>query len=197
MLRTNGYPGKFISNSTTYTPRRTEQDQGQPPRATVTIPYVAGVSEEIRRVCKDYDVRVAFTSRKTLHSLLTRVKDPLPADKQSMVVYWIPCSCGKVYIGRTILRLETRLKEHHDACSKGQLEKSAVAEYAWTQKHTIRWGDTSVLDSARRHRELLLKEALHIRTTAEGSSFTRDEGAELNECWIAAVRRCEGRNQQQ
>ena len=139
----------------------------------MTIPYVAGVSEEIRRVCKDYDVRVVFTSGKTLHSLLT--KDPLPVNKQSMVVYQILCSCGKVYIGKTIRRLETRLKEHHDACSKGQLEKSAVAEHAWAQDHTIRWGDTSVLDHTRRHRELLLKEALHIRTAAEGSSFNCDE----------------------
>ena len=70
----------------------------------MTIPYVASISEEIRRVHKDYDVRVAFTSGKTLHSLLTQVKDPLPVDKQSMVVYQIPCSCGKVYIGKTIRR---------------------------------------------------------------------------------------------
>ena len=45
-----------------------------------------------------------------------------------MAVYQIPYSFGQVYIGETIRRLETRLKEHKSACSKGQLEKSAVAE---------------------------------------------------------------------
>ena len=60
---------------------------------TITIPYIAGVSEEIRRVCCDYDVRVAFKTGKTLRTKLTKVKDPLPLEKQAMVVYRIPCSC--------------------------------------------------------------------------------------------------------
>ena len=76
-------------------------EPGQTPRATIVIPYVAGVSEEIRRVCNRY-VRTASRAGKTLRSLLTRVKDPLPVEKQSKVVYKIPCSCHKVYIGKTI-----------------------------------------------------------------------------------------------
>ena len=31
----------------------------------------------------------------------TKVKDPLPVEKQADVVYEIPCTCGKVYIGQT------------------------------------------------------------------------------------------------
>ena len=91
----------------------------EPP--SITIPYIAGVSEEVhvRRVCWDYDVRVAFKTGRTLRSKLTRVKDPLPLEKQAMVVYRIPCSYGKVYIGKTIRRMELRLKEHKDACSRG------------------------------------------------------------------------------
>ena len=42
----------------------------------------------------------------------------------------ILCSCGLVYIGEIIRRLETRLKEHRDVCEKGMIEKSAVAEHA-------------------------------------------------------------------
>jgi len=56
------------------------------------------------------------------------VKDTLPPGKQSNVVYRIPCSCGQVYIGETKRRLKTRLKEHRDACERGMMEKSAVAE---------------------------------------------------------------------
>ena len=58
------------------------------------------------------------------------MKDALPPDMSSNVVYKIPCSCGKVYIGETIRRLETRLKEHCTACKKGEIEKSAIAEHA-------------------------------------------------------------------
>ena len=67
--------------------------------------------------------------------MLTKVKDTLPLGKQSNVVYRIPCSCGQVYIGETRWRLETRLKEHRDACERGMMEKSAVAEHAWENHH--------------------------------------------------------------
>ena len=47
-----------------------------------------------------------------------RVKDRVPTAMKSNLVYRVPCSCGKVYIGETIRRLETRIKEHEEACKK-------------------------------------------------------------------------------
>ena len=47
------------------------------------LPYVAGVSERIRRVCKDFNIRAVFKSGPTLRSLLTKLKDPLPREKQA------------------------------------------------------------------------------------------------------------------
>ena len=151
------------------------------PRTTITLPYITGVSEEIRRVWWDYDVRVAFKMGSTL------VKDPLPLEKQTMVVYRIPSSCGKMYIKKTVQRLELRLKEHKDACSRGQLEKSAITELAWRQDHCIEWDDAAVMDRASRHKELLVKEVLRIRAAAEKESLNRDGGVELHDCWIATV----------
>ena len=63
--------------------------------------YVAGMSEDIRWVCRKFNIRVVFKSGRTLRSMLTKVKDTLPLGKQSNVVYRIPCSCGQVYIGET------------------------------------------------------------------------------------------------
>ena len=57
----------------------------------VVVPYVTGMSEDIRRVC---NIRVVFKSRRTSCSMLNKVKDTLPLGKQSKVVYHIPCSCG-------------------------------------------------------------------------------------------------------
>ena len=117
----------------------------------VVLPYTAGISKDIRRVCRKSGVKVAFRIGQSLHSVLTRVKDP-------QVVYWIPCSCGKAYIGKTRRRLETRLKEHQDACQKETVEKSAVAEHAWENHHPIKWDETTVVNHARRPKDLLLKE---------------------------------------
>ena len=40
----------------------TEQEKG----LILTIPYIAGLSESIQRVCRDFDIKTAFKSGKTL-----------------------------------------------------------------------------------------------------------------------------------
>ena len=82
----------------------------------VMLPYTEGVSEDIRRVCRKFGLKVVFRSGLTLRSMLTRVKDTLAMEKRSKVVYQIPCSCGKKYIGETVRRLEMRMMEHRNAC---------------------------------------------------------------------------------
>ena len=111
-----------------------------------------------------------------------KVKDPLTMEKQAKVVYCIPCSCGEAYIGETVRRLETRVKEHRDACQKGALEKSALAEHAWMNHHAIQWEEVSVIDRARTAKELLVKDAIHIRLNHP--SLNR----ELPRCRMAALK---------
>ena len=69
---------------------------------------------------------MAFKYEPTLCSLLTKVKDPHPAEKQ-LNVYKVPCTCGMVYIGETKRRLETRLKEHKEVWTKNLSDRSAIA----------------------------------------------------------------------
>lgn len=97
-----------------------------------------------------------------------RVKDQDPLEKKSNVVYQVPCSCGRVYIGETKRALETRIKEHKAATRRGELEKSAIAEHALNHHHQVGWDEFKVLDEGANNTTLLIKEALHIRlTTAE------------------------------
>ena len=72
------------------------------------------MSEQIRKACENYNLKVVFKSGPILYSLLTKVKDPLPKEKLAGVVYWIPCQCGKVYVGETQRCLRTRVKEHRE-----------------------------------------------------------------------------------
>ena len=82
--------------------------------------------------------------------------------------------------------LDSRVKEHRDACQKGALEKSALAEHAWMNHHPIKWEEVSVIDRARTAKELLVKEAIHIRLNHP--SLNRDGGLELPRCWMAALK---------
>ena len=79
------------------------------------------------------------------------------------------------------------MKEHQDACQNGTLEKSALAEHAWENHHPIKWEETTVIDQARTSKELMLKEAIHIRLNHP--SLNRDGGLELPGCWMAALRK--------
>ena len=107
---------------------------------------------------------------------------------KSNVVSCLSCSCGKAYIGETIRRLETRIKENEDVCKKGLTEKSAITEHAWTTNHTIEWNETTVLHQAGRRKELMIKEALHISLTTETQCFNRDEGLKFLACCVAKLK---------
>ena len=198
VLRQNGYPDAFIRSSAQPQPTQDLDDQEMERRddgvqrpPLVMLPYVAGISEDVRRVCRRFGLKVIFKSGRSLRSVLTKVKDTLPAEKQSKVVYQIPCSCGRAYIGETTRRLETRMKEHQDACCRGMVEKSAVAEHAWEHHHPIEWEGTRVIDRAGRSKEFQLTEALHIQT-ATGELLNRDIGLEVPGCWLATQKRRQG-----
>ena len=56
---------------------------------------------------------------------------------------------AKVYISETKRGVETRLKEHKDACIKDFTDKSAIAEHALTEDHPIREGSNLHMNGTR------------------------------------------------
>ena len=105
---------------------------------------------------------------KSIELKVKEVKDPFPKEKLTGVVYQIPCQCSKLYVGRG---LETWVKEHRDACNKGDTWKSAIAEYQWDQQHQVNWDKTRVPgQSYQVPIQLKVKEASHI----QGPPLTTD-----------------------
>ena len=99
VLNANRYPEHFISRATAPAKSSNRTEPDWEPKITITVPYVAGVSEEIRRISNTFDIRVAFRTVRTIRSELTRVKEPLLLEKQSMVVCHVLCACGQAYQG--------------------------------------------------------------------------------------------------
>ena len=83
---------------------------GQLIPAVLVVCSRSGVSERIRKVCQDFNIRAVFKFGPTLRNLLTKVIDPLLINKQSNVVHEVPCTCSKVYIGNT--KPQTRYTTH-------------------------------------------------------------------------------------
>ena len=100
------------------------------------------------------------------------------------MVYSIPCSCGLEYIGETKRALETRIGEHQAAVRRGETEKSAVADHAWTNQHNLKWENTTIIDGSRNKHILQIKEALslHIQLAGWDRLFNRDCGTATSEC---------------
>ena len=131
----NDYPSGFLKKCRALKPK--EKSEKQEPLTTAKIPYIKGLSEEIRRILNGYNIRTVFRTINTLGRILTRVKDPTPPEERPGVIYKIKCICGDFYVGETGRNLTTRVKEHKAACRLAAFDRSSVAEHAWQEGHEI------------------------------------------------------------
>ena len=52
-----------------------EREESEKKDPMVVVPYMAGLSEGIRRVCRRFGIRTVFRSSTTLQNQFTRVKE--------------------------------------------------------------------------------------------------------------------------
>ncbi len=88
VLQSNGYDNASIRAGSKELPSKdhtntAEQEEG----LILTIhPYIAGLSKSIQRVCRDFDIKTAFKSGKTLRLHFTKVKDTISITTKSSIV---------------------------------------------------------------------------------------------------------------
>ena len=75
VMKINGHPARIIRSS--QRPRGAKVE-AETLRCTICLPYVSGLSEDVRRVCRKFDIRTVFTTISTLRQQLTKVKDVDP-----------------------------------------------------------------------------------------------------------------------
>ena len=176
----NGYPPHFIRR-VLWRQAHTRTPVQQDPLTTITIPYISGVSERIRRVCANYRIRVFFRSNRTLRSLLTKVRPCAHPVKSTGLIYRIPClDCDSSYIGETGRTLDTRLSEHRRNCRNGEVLKSGVAQHALVDNHRINWDGSTVINREQHWYRRRVKEALYIRRFG---NFNLDRGLDISSIW--------------
>ena len=182
VLKTNGFPEYIIKSA--QKPRGAKVEE-KTLKYAICLSYVSGLSEDVRRVCRKFDIRTVFTTISTLmiRQQLTRVKDVDPPLSKASVVYKVPCSCGKEYIGETKRALGTLIKEHQFATRGGETEKSAIAEHTWAEKHHPAWEKTSTIKQAKNVDVLRIKKAFCIMLAEKQNLLNRDWGTAVCHCW--------------
>nr|XP_054759677.1 uncharacterized protein LOC129265754 [Lytechinus pictus] len=156
-------------------PRPTEQGR----RFGVSVPYVSGLSEKIRRILSSYRIPVYFKPTNTLRQKLVHPKDKVPKDKKNNIVYAIQCQetgCSANYIGETKQPLSKRLYQHRRPGASGY--DSAVYSHLNTSKHNFKDNDVLILDKEPRWFERGVREAVYVN--AENPSLNKGGGLRHN-----------------
>lgn len=174
-----------------------------PKKLPVTIPYVKGLSEAVKRVMGKRGVSVAMKPQNKLRNILVHPKDKIEELDKGQGVYRVPCkSCTSSYIGETSRRLSIRIEEHKKDCEKKdqvhtraqraslsqQMNKSAITDHVIKEKHVIDWEGVRIVaredqDMARR-----IREAIWIKRTPD--NMNRDGGAyQLSGAYDAVIAR--------
>ncbi|XP_047457867.1 uncharacterized protein LOC125018165, partial [Mugil cephalus] len=172
-LKTCGYPNwAFVKGSKRYPRKDREEEQNR--RKNITIPYIAGVSEKLRRIFGKHRIPVYFKPGNTLRQKLVHPKDKTPRQKQSNVVYAVQCSeeCTDLYIGETKQPIHKRMAQHRRASSSGN--DSAVHLHLKDKGHSFEDNNVKVLAREDRWFERGVKEAIYVKM--EKPSLNRGGG---------------------
>ncbi|KAL9964367.1 hypothetical protein ACROYT_G027998 [Oculina patagonica] len=156
-------------------------------KSTAVLPYVKGLSEQLRRCLQQQGVRAVFKSETTLRSQLVRPKDAVDSTKQDGVVYRIPCECGKVNIGETGRPMQDSIKEHDRDIRLARTQTSAVAEHTNNTGHYPLWNEVKLIDRDSHWYTRRVKEAIHIRL--HPNNINRDSGIEIPEAWMPTIKK--------
>ena len=131
------------------------------------LPYVGPFSivaqnrlcKLLKRYCNNLDVKLAFSSFK-IRSMFS-VKDPVPVELRSNVVYKFTCaSCNSCYVGETSRHLSTRIREHLNRDRTSHIFQHLQQSEACRSSCSAEC--FKVIDNATTKFQVKRKEALHI-----------------------------------
>ncbi|BHF72558.1 hypothetical protein SprV_0401562500 [Sparganum proliferum] len=88
-FRLNGYPVSFVKNCPRHRrqPRGAGSNEGPELWKFFSLPSMQGISEAIARQLNQFGIFIAHKPASSLRATLSRVKDPIPKEQQTNVIY--------------------------------------------------------------------------------------------------------------
>lgn len=142
------------------------------------MPYLHRMSHDVKKVAKRHGVNIVFSAPRKLSGLCSRVEQ---GDKRKAqcttrhatryvpcttgVVYQIPWTCGKVYIGQTGRCINDRTREH--CASLNSSDGAHLATHCRDSRCTPMFEKIAILGRGRTKFEREFLEAYYIRTAGQ------------------------------
>lgn len=103
LLQKNNYPPKIIKRCLEKTRKKLELTPSKPTRDGFycRFPYIEGLSRGVGRCFDSTKCKLGYYNINRVRNIYSKLKDTTEQTKRSNVVYKIPCSCDKCYIGQT------------------------------------------------------------------------------------------------
>ena len=145
------------------------------------IPYIKGLSQQLCRMLKTETINVVFYQTHTVGRLYSNMKDRIPTDRLSNVVYRLSCDCGAKYVGQSRQYLLERVRQHEYLLQRlvnnkiGPGQHTGVTQHiSDNPQHIIDFDRTEVIAIEPNYYKRLLKEAIYIYLTPDTINMHSD-----------------------
>ena len=128
-------------------------------RPHIVIPYYQGISESMKKACREYGVQVYFKGGNTIKKPPDGSKKIKMPSRKSGVIYKYQCDrveCDEEYIGESSRTFGERFKEHLKA-------PSPIYDHQNTTGHNVTIENFSIVGREDQNLCRWIKEALYIR----------------------------------
>lgn len=176
MLKCNNYPAWFtqnILNKRVHKHYNSLQETKESEETKyVSSPYVPCLSEKLQKILKGNGITLAVKPKnKVKNDIFTKLKDPIPPGQQKNVVYSVPCGTGdgKVYIGQTGRKLDTRISEHKNDVKRKD-NRTGLTQHTLYDGHVFNFNETKIIERIANQESRLAAEAFHIKLVGENNT---------------------------
>lgn len=130
-----------------------------------SIPNIPHLTNKIKNCFKEYNdkVKIVTQCKKKVANLYSKLKDPIPKEIKSNVVYQLECAdCRETYVGQTSQWLRSRINLHKSDIRTNNL-RCALSVHANNLSHSVDFNNVKILDVNVNYRKRCILEMIHIQ----------------------------------
>lgn len=168
ILRQNSYPKTLLnkllyaSNGTHVSMETNQENEVTGEKLYVSFPNINKLTSKLKTIFRDENVLITTFNQKTVKSLYSRLKDPIPKTLKSNVVYQLNCQdCDNVYIGQTSQWMKSRISLHKSDINRYK-DRCALATHSHDLDHRIDFQNVEILKTENNYHKRLIHEMIQI-----------------------------------